>query len=142
MSLSFDDIKILIQWLGHDGARAGLEFSHLNVTELRNMAEAQGIRIPTKTRRADVVDHLMFLADQKIDKTLDEMLAMSSEGLLDYFDRTRPSRSELLRLLEKLDFHPGSEAQKSLYKYAARQISETGMFQRVARPSPSLTEDR
>jgi hypothetical protein len=76
----------------------------------------------------------MYLADQKIDKTLEEMLAMSSEALLDYFDRTRPSRTEMLRLLEKLDFHPGSEAQKGLYKYAARQISETGMFQRVARP--------
>jgi hypothetical protein len=136
MPLSFDDIKVLIQWLGSDGARAGLEFSHMTVGELRNMAEAQGIRIPNKARRADVVDQLMLFADQKIDKSLDEMLAMSSEELLEYFDRTRPSRSELLRLLEKLDFHPGSEAQKSLYKYAARQISETGMFKRVARPIP------
>jgi len=135
MSLSFDDIKTLIQWLGSDGARAGLEFSHLSVTELKNMAEVQGVRLPARTKRSDIVDQLMFLADQKIDKSLDEMLAMSSEELLAYFDRTRPSRTELLRLLEKLDFHPGSEAQKSLYKYAARQISETGMFQRVARPN-------
>ena len=97
------------------------------------MAEVQGIRIPGRARRAEVVDQLMFLADQKIDKTLDEMLAMSSDALLVYFDRARPSRTELLRVLEKLDFHPGSEAQKSLYKYAARQIAETGMFQRVAR---------
>lgn len=133
MPLSFDDIKTLIQWLGSEGARAGLEFSHLSVAELKNMAEVQGIRIPAKAKRADVVDQLMFLADQKIDKTLDEMLSMTSDALLAYFDSARPSRTELLRVLEKLDFHPGSEAQKSLYKYAARQIAETGMFQRVAR---------
>lgn len=135
MPLSFDDIKTLIQWLGSDGTRAGLEFSHLSVAELRNMAEVQGVRLPARAKRSDVVDQLMFLADQKIDKTLEEMLSMTSDGLLTYFDRTRPSRTELLRLLEKLDFHPGSEAQKSLYKYAARQISETGMFKRVARPN-------
>ncbi len=104
------------------------------------MAEAQGMKIPARTKRSDVVEQLMFFADQKIDKTLDEMLAMSSDELLSYFDRTRPSRTELLRLLEKLDFHPGSEAQKSLYKYAARQISETGMFKRVARPNARADE--
>jgi hypothetical protein len=135
MPLTVDNVKTLIQWLGSDGARAGLEYSHYSVAELRNMAEAQGVRIPTKARRSEIVDQLMFFADQKIDKTIDELLAMSSDELLAYFDRTRPSRKELLRLLEKLDFHPGSEAQRSLYKYAARQISETGMFQRVARPT-------
>jgi hypothetical protein len=140
MPLSVEEIKTLIQWLGYDGARAGLEFSHMSVAELRDMAEAQGVRIRAKARRTDIVEQLMLFADQKIDKTLDEMLAMSSDGLLEYFDRTRPSRHEMLRLLEKLDFHPGSEAQKSLYKYAARQISETGMFQRVARPNASTGE--
>jgi len=137
MPLSFDEIKTLIQWLGFDGARAGLEFSHMSVGELRDMAEAQGIRIRARAKKSDIVDQLMLFADQKIDKSLDEMLAMSSDGLLEYFDRTRPSRHELLRLLEKLDFHPGGEAQKSLYKYAARQISETGIFQRVARQNTS-----
>jgi hypothetical protein len=134
MPLTFDDIKTLIDWLGLEGAKAGLEFSNMSVAELRSMAEVQGVRTPAKARRAQIVEQLMLIADQKIDKTLDEMLSMSSEGLLDYFDRNRPSRTELLRVLEKLDFHPGSEAQKSLYKYAARQISETGMFKRVAGP--------
>jgi hypothetical protein len=140
MPLSFDEIKTLIEWLGYDGAKAGLEFSNMSAAELKDMAEAQGARIRARARRADIVEQLMLFADQKIDKTLDEMLAMSSDQLLDYFDRARPSRHELLRLLEKLDFHPGSEAQKSLYKYAARQISETGMFQRVARRNTSAGE--
>ena len=135
MSLTTDNIKTLIEWLGLDGARAGLQYSHYSVGERRNMAEAHGVRISARTRRSEIVDQLMLFADQKIDKTIDEMLAMSSDDLLAYFDRTRPSRTEMLRLLEKLDFHPGSEAQKGLYKYAARQISETGMFQRVAKPS-------
>lgn len=140
MSLTAEDIKTLIQWLGSEGARAGLEYSNYSVTDFRNMAENQGVRIPARTKRTDVVDQLMFFADQKIDKTLDEMLAMTSDDLLSYFERTRPSRTELLRFLEKLDFHPGGEAQKSLYKYAARQISETGMFKRVARSDDRSTE--
>ena len=80
----------------------------------------------------------MLLADQRIDKTPDEMLLMSADDLMEYFETKRPSRTELLRLLEKLDFHPRSEAQKSLYKYAARQISETGLFQRVARSNTKV----
>ena len=114
-----------------------LEYSHYSVAELRNMVEAQGVRVAARMRRTEVVEQLMFLADQKIDKPINDLLSMSSEELLSYFDRTKPSRAELLRLLETLGFHPGSEAQKSLYKYAARQISETGMFQRVARPNSS-----
>ncbi len=136
MPLRFEDIKTLIDWLGYEGAKAGLDFCNLSVSELKNMAEAQGIRVTSKARRTVVVEQLMLLADQKINKTLDELFAMSSNELMDYFERTRPSRTELLRFLEKLDFHPGSEAQKSLYKYAARQISETGMFQRVASTRP------
>lgn len=85
-----------------------------------------------KSSRKDVVSAIISKVNQRIDKSTQELLTMSSSDLLDYFDTVRPSKAELLNLLGSLDYHPGSEAQKSLYKYAARQIAETGMFQRVA----------
>lgn len=132
MPLSRDDIRILIDILGEDGARGGLDRSHHTVKELRVLATDIGSSLPKKAARKDVVASIVAKVNLKIDKSPQELLTMSSGDLLDYFDQVRPSKAELLTILGELDFHPGSEAQKSLYKYAARQISETGMFQRVA----------
>ena len=133
MPLTTEELKTLVEWLGAEGAEAGLEKSHLTVSDLRVLLEGQGKTLPSKVTRRDIIAELLFGATKRIDKTLDELLAMNGDELLTYFEKTRPSRTELLSILSELDFRPGSEAQKSLYKYAARQISETGMFQRVAR---------
>ena len=132
MPLSRDEIRTLIEWLGEDGARSGLDRSYHTVKELRTLAAELNASIPSKAGRKDIVSAIIAKVDQRIDKTSQELLMMSSGDLLDYFETVRPSKIELLAILGDLDFHPGSEAQKSLYKYAARQISETGMFQRVA----------
>lgn len=132
MPLSRHEIRTLIDWLGEEGARAGLDRSHLTVKDLRDIATALDVSIPQKTPRKDIAAAIIAKVNQRIDKSKDELLTMSSASLLEYFESVRPSKIELLALLLDLDFHPGSEAQKSLYKYAARQISETGMFERVA----------
>lgn len=132
MPLSRNEIRTLIEWLGEEGARGGLDRSHLTVKELRTIAADLDASAASKAARKDIVAAIVAKVNQRIDKTKDELLTMSSSDLLDYFDSVRPSKAELLSLLLDLDFHPGSEAQKSLYKYAARQISETGMFERVA----------
>ncbi len=132
MPLSRDEIRKLIEWLGEDGARGGLERSNLSVKELRDLATELNATVPSKAARKDIVAGIIMKVDQRIDKSSDDMLTMSSNELLEYFESVRPSKAELLGILGLLDFHPGSEAQRGLYKYAARQISETGMFQRVA----------
>lgn len=132
MPLKFENIKMLIEWLGLDGARLGLQNSNLSVSELKQLLEAQRGNVPARAKRSDIIESLLLIADRRIDKPLEEMFSMSFIELLEYFDRVRPSRTELLGFLENMDFHPGSESQKSLYKYAARQISETGLFKRVA----------
>ncbi|MER8975446.1 MULTISPECIES: hypothetical protein [unclassified Mesorhizobium] len=137
MPITIENVRTLADWLGEDGASAGLDRSHLTVNELRELAAQTGKKLPSKTRRKDLVNEIVFGAIKRIDLPIDELMRLGAEDLLDYFETKRPSRSELLKILGELDFHPGSEAQKSLYKYAARQISETGMFQRVARKPPS-----
>ncbi|MET3661379.1 hypothetical protein [Aquamicrobium ahrensii] len=122
----------MIEWLGEEGAKAGLERSRYTVKELRMIAGELNANAPTKAARKDIVSAIISKVDQRIDKSVQELLTMSSGDLLLYFEQVRPNKAELLTILGDLDFHPGSEAQKSLYKYAARQIAETGMFQRVA----------
>lgn len=132
MPMTVENIKLLVDWLGDDGAQAGLDKSFLTVAELRALLKEMGKDLPTKTRRKDLISEIIYGATKRIDAPIDELMSMNADALLSYFEEKRPSRAELLKLLGELDFHPGSEAQKSLYKYAARQIAETGMFQRVA----------
>jgi hypothetical protein len=133
MPLTLDNVKALVDWLGPEGAEAGIEYGEVTVAELRLLLEEQGAKVPLKSKRRDLITELLHGASKRLHKSLDEMLAMSTDELMQYFETVRPSRKEVMLVLAELDFHPGSEAQRSLYKYAARQIGETGMFQRVAK---------
>lgn len=132
MSLTPGDLRTLIDWLGESGASAGLERGHVTLNELRELAANMQVKTPSKISRKDLIGALISKASQRIDRNLQELLLMDSNELLNYFEKVRPGKAELLSILNELDFHPGGEAQKGLYKYAARQIAETGMFQRVA----------
>lgn len=127
------DIKKLIDWLGPKGATAGLENGEVTQSELRELAMGYNISTTSKAKRTDIIRQIIDVLDKRIEKTVPEMLGMNYDELIAFFEDVRPSKRELLVLLSELEFNPGSEAKKSLYKYAARQISETGMFQRVAK---------
>lgn len=127
------DVEKLVGWLGPRGARAGLESSILSLQELKEIASKLGIPASGAERRQEVIREIVSKFYRSIDKPLPDLLAMGYDDLMKYFEDRQPSRSELILVLRELGFEPGSEAKKSLYKYASRQISETGMFQRVAR---------
>ena len=100
------------------------------------MVEAHGVRVPARTRRSEVVDQLMFFADQKIDKTIDEMLAMSSDKLW----RTSTGRDRVARkccaCLRSSIFTQAARRKRVSTSDAARRSAKNGgSFQRVARPS-------
>jgi hypothetical protein len=133
MPLTLENVKTLVEWLGVDGVAAGLERGSVTVAELHSLLTAQGISMPSKIRKSELIAELLSGYQRKIDKSVDELLRMDTQSLVAYFEEVRPSRKELLAILGELNFQPGAEDQKSLYKYAARQIGETGMFQRVAR---------
>lgn len=133
MPLAPDDVRTLVMWIGEEGARLGLEKSDMSAPELHAIALAVGAKVPAKARRKDIALEIVFAATRRIDRTIEELMELNPDDLLKYFEQNRPSKKELLAVLGEIDFHPNSEAQKSLYRYAARQIAETGMFQRVAR---------
>ena len=126
-------IEKLIEWLGSDGAIAGLESSNLTVSELHEIAQRYGLSMGKKTKRGDIIIDLVNWNSIKIDKTTDELLEMNCDDLSNYFKIRKVSRTELLKLLSQFDIHPISGDKVSLVDFAAREISDVGMYQRVAK---------
>ena len=58
---------------------------------------------------------------------------MSAERLLEYFHQTKPSRAEIIRLLMGLGVRVSSDAKRNLVAFASSEISDIGVYQRVAK---------
>ena len=127
------NVEKLIEWLGPDGAIAGLEQSDITVPELYEMAIRNGAAVERKTRRADIIVDLVNRNSTRVEKTVDELLAMSREDLCNYFRSRKVSRTELLKLLLQFDICPSPRDRANLMDFAAREISDVGMYQRVAK---------
>lgn len=127
------EIDKLIEWLGPDGAIVGLEESNLTVSELFELASHHGLAVEKKMRRSDIINELVNRNFVTVDKATEELLAMDHERLKKYLVQKRTSRTELLSLLSQFDIQPGSEARKTLLDFVAREISDLGMYQRVAK---------
>lgn len=75
-----------------------------------------------------------FLKDvTMVEKQLSELLSMSGSDIMVYFTENNLSKNQVNNILNDLGFPPKNMSTKSLYKYAARQISETGLFQRISK---------
>lgn len=127
------DIEKLVEWLGTDGAIGGLESSDLTISALYELAKRHGLIVDKKMRRSTIINELINSRIKKVDMEDEELLKMDYGTLLKYFTDRKVSTSELLRTLSKWDIQPGSEQLKHLTDFAAREISDLGMYQRVAR---------
>lgn len=127
------DVEKLIEWLGPDGAIAGLEGSGLTISDLYELASHYSLHVETKMKRSDIIIELINRNFVRIDKTIEELLAMNYEHLKKYLKDKKISRTELLNLLSQFDIHPRSEAKKNLLDFVAREISDLGMYERVAK---------
>ena len=133
MSVKTMDIDKLVEWLGSEGAIAGLDASDLTISELMELGTRKGLVFDKKTRRKLIVIEIVNSQAQRITKTSDELLRMNQGELKEYFGAQSVSRSELLRLLEKFGIQANSEDRKDLVSFTAREISDLGMYQRVAK---------
>jgi hypothetical protein len=133
------DINRLVEWLGPEGAIAGLEASDLTVPELLELGRKTGLDIDSKTRRTLIAIEIVNSRFRRIDKTDDELLRMTHDQLRQYFEERKVSGSELTRLLEQFGVQARSEDKKHLLEFAAREISDLGMYQRVAKGKSSQT---
>lgn len=127
------DPRQLVRCLGVDGARAGLmQSKRLTVDLLRTMAESLDIKLPEKTTRQQWIEEIIKIASRRIDKPMHELFEMDEHALLEYFERLEVEPAEILDILKELDMSPRREGRRSLLEFAARQLSETGRFMRIA----------
>lgn len=126
------DTAKLVEWLGPEGARAGLRESDLSLAELTDLAKARGLPLAPKPTRDEIANELAYENLQKVDKNSNDLVHMPTADLLSYLEKKRPTLRELLSILSDLGIRPGSEDRKHILRFAAREISEIGMFQRVA----------
>lgn len=126
------DIDLLIKWLGTEGAIEGLLASDLTVQELLELAPP-GAGLSSKAKRADIIKKMVHAVREALIKSPEELMQLSADDLREYLVEIKASRVEILGLLEKMDIRPGSIARNNLIDFAAREISDIGMYKRVAR---------
>jgi hypothetical protein len=126
------DVDTLIKWLGGGGAKAGLLNSELSLQELIAAARARGLPLSPKPTREEVAHELSYSSSKRIGRSTEQLLGMNVDELAKYFQQVKPSRSEVIQLLTDLGVTVSSESSKILFKFAARELSDLGMYQRVA----------
>ncbi len=131
------DFEALTEWLGPEGAVAGLEKSNLTNAELMVHLRNRGIEMGSKVARRQLTIELIMSPIKRIDKPRDFLLGMSSEELKRYFGDRMVSNKELMDLLDDLEIAPTGKLRGKLSDYAAQEIGDLGMFQRVAKGSAS-----
>lgn len=134
------DTTQLVEWLGPEGARAGLRDSDIPLKALIDLAKAQRLPLSPKPTRDEVANEIAYRNKTKIDKSTEELIHMASSDLSEYLERKKPTTNEMLSILEQFGIKAGSEDRKHLLHFAAREIAEIGMFQRIAhgRTMPGL----
>lgn len=132
------DARQLVRLLGVDGTRAGLlQSKRMTVEALRKMAEPLKLNFPERVTRQQLVDELVKVASRRIEKSINELFSMEQDALMEYFERVEVEPEELLDLLKELNLSPRREGRRSLLEFAARELSETGRFMRIAGKSES-----
>jgi|1185.fasta_scaffold410779_1 hypothetical protein len=129
------DVKVLIEWLGPKGAKAALQASNLSLRQLIELTKQKKLPMSPKPTRDELANELVFSNAKVIEKSADQLMSMTRDEVLKYLKRTRPSRSEILALLATQGVDVKSEASKNLMKFAAQELSDLGMYQRVSRGS-------
>tara|TARA_Y100001934_G_C11903577_1_gene563361 strand:- start:150 stop:560 length:411 start_codon:yes stop_codon:yes gene_type:complete len=126
------DVAKLTEWLGPEGAVAGLDRSIHTNADLMMLARKQGIQVEKKTARKQIAIELVMSGEKRISKDTSELMKMSRDELARYFGDTMASESEIRDILNELEIAPKGKLRGKLSDFAAREISDLGMYDRVA----------
>ena len=132
-----EELSQIVNLLGVNGAIVGLEKSELTNAELMVIARESGRVVDQKTPRRQLIIELVMSDQKRIEKSQEYLLKMSTEELNRYFNDRMVSSHEILALLQDLRIPPGRKVKGKIAAYAAREIGELGMFERVANGTPS-----
>ena len=139
MTIACGDIKTLVEIVGRQGAHIALSRSDkIRAEELLKTAENLGIRLPKRTPKSEVAIAIVKHVDHRIDKSVDDLKQLSAPEILQYFSDVDPDTEEISELLLSIDIKNRISSRKSLFEFAAKQISSLGVFERLAHPSNSI----
>lgn len=133
MSVTPLDIGLLIEWLGAEGAVFGLEKGRHTNSELMMIARENGVLVDSKTPRRQIAIEIVMSGLQRVDKSTDQLIQMSKEELVRYFNDRMVSKSEMVKLLESLGLAPRGKVRGKLVDFVASEVSDLGMYERVAK---------
>ncbi|WP_096292200.1 ParA family protein [Escherichia coli] len=123
-----EDIEMLRKAL-----QVGLDKSEMTNAELIESFGNLLPKNPSKLKRSDLVEEIILATRRMTHKSVEELMEMSKEDLYSYFHDQKYSRKELLDLLYTLEIRPGSSAKKNLTEFTISEISDIGMYRRVAK---------
>lgn len=138
------DPRVLVRWLGPKGASAGLEYSReFTVQRLQEIAEKLNLEVKRSATKTELIEIIIAEASRRIDKPLAALFEMGKDDLVAYFEDRDVESPELLDLLKQLDLSTNrKDSRKSLIEFAARELSETGRFMRIAGNKPHIKPDK
>lgn len=126
------DIGLLTQWLGAEGAVAGLEKSYLTNADLMILARKHGLQVEKKTARKQIAIEVIMSDIKRVEKTADDLQKMTKDELKRYFTERLVSNSEIMSILSEMGIAPTRKIRGKLVDFASNEISDLGMYQRVA----------
>lgn len=126
------DLVKLIDWLGVNGAIAGLIKSDLTISEITALSTEKPKGV-SKMKREEIIEWLIRNTRKQTTKKPEELMEMDLESLREYFSKIKISSDELTALLSSWDIRPGNTGKKNLIDFAAREISDIGMYKRIAK---------
>ena len=136
-----NDLKKIIEWLGVEGARAGLKLSKLTDKDLLAITFKLKLRQDFSESRDTTIEKIVHHFEVKEIKRVDDLLKMEYNELINYFNDVNASNEDLLKVMKELNFKVGAEERKHLRNFVARQISETALFSKVARNDELKTDE-
>ena len=139
MTIATHDIKALVKIVGRHGAHVALARSEkIRAGELLSTADSLGIRLPKRTPKSVVAIAIVRHVDRRIDKSPEDLKRMSGPEILQYFIDKDPDTEEIIELLQSIEIKNRVRSRKSLFEFAATQISSLGVFERLVDPSHSI----
>ena len=133
MPMTNINVETLVDWLGPEGAVAGLDKSNLTNADLIMIARHNNIEVEAKAPRRQLAIELVMSPLKRIDKSVEELLELSRDELKRYFSDRLVSKTELLALLKQLEIAPSRKIRGRIADFAAGEISDLGMYARVAK---------
>ena len=112
---------------------SALDKGHHTNAELMMLARENGVIVESKTPRRQIAIEIVMTRLKRVDKNIEQLSEMSKDELVRYFTDRMVSKAEMMSLLVSLELAPRGKIRGKFVEFAASEISDLGMYERVAK---------